>query len=75
MFLLKDNTVTQVRLEPAAPQSQVKHSTTEPLRSLKYYVLENIMKNGAKSNTPFSIIYSKVFKILLKFFLIFFNVV
>ena len=34
--LLKDNNaVTPVRLKPAAPQSQVKHSTTEPLRSLK----------------------------------------
>ena len=32
--LLKDhNAVTAVRLEPAAPLSQVKHSTTEPLRS------------------------------------------
>ena len=28
------NTVTLVRLEPAAPRSRVKHSTTEPLRSL-----------------------------------------
>ena len=27
------NTVTPVRLEPAAPQSRVKHSTTESLRS------------------------------------------
>ena len=26
--------MTAVRLEPAAPQSQVKHSTTDPLRSL-----------------------------------------
>ena len=26
--------MTPVRLETAAPQSQVKHSTTEPLRSL-----------------------------------------
>ena len=26
--------MTLVRLEPAAPQSRVKHSTTEPLRSL-----------------------------------------
>ena len=26
------NTVTPVRLEPAAPRSRVKHSTTEPLR-------------------------------------------
>ena len=25
------NTVTLVRLEPGAPQSRVKHSTTEPL--------------------------------------------
>ena len=33
--LLKDhNAVTPVRLEPAAPRSRVKHSTTEPLRSL-----------------------------------------
>ena len=32
--LLKDhNTVTPVRLEPAAPRSRVRHSTTEPLRS------------------------------------------
>ena len=32
--LLKDhNAVTPVRLEPAASLSQVKHSTTEPLRS------------------------------------------
>ena len=31
---LKDhNTVTPVRLEPAALRSRVKHSTTEPLRS------------------------------------------
>ena len=27
--------MTLVRLEPAAPRSQVKHSTTEPLRSLR----------------------------------------
>ena len=34
MILLKDhNAVMQVRLKPAAPQSRVKHSTTEPLRS------------------------------------------
>ena len=33
MFLLKDtpHTVLLMRLEPAAPQSRVKHSTTEPL--------------------------------------------
>ena len=34
--LLKDhNAVTLVRLEPAVPGSGVKHSTTEPLRSMK----------------------------------------
>ena len=30
------NAVTPVRLEPAALQSRVKHSTTEPLRSLDW---------------------------------------
>ena len=30
------NTVTPVRLKPAAPSSRVKHSTTEPVRSLTY---------------------------------------
>ena len=30
------DTVTPVRLEPATPQSQVKHSTTEPLHSLPH---------------------------------------
>ena len=34
--MLKDhNAVTPVRLEPVALRSRVKHSTTEPLRSLK----------------------------------------
>ena len=34
--LIKDhNAVTPVRLEPAASRSRVKHSTTEPLRSLE----------------------------------------
>ena len=42
--LLKDhNTVTPMRLEPAAPRSRVKHSTTEPLRSqensLLFYIV------------------------------------
>ena len=37
--LLKDhNAVTLVRLEPAALQSRVKHSTTELLRSLTYNI-------------------------------------
>ena len=30
------NAVTPVRLKPVAPRSRVKHSTTEPLRSLHY---------------------------------------
>ena len=36
--------MTPVRLEPAAPRSRAKHSTTEPLRSLnKLYVVSNIL--------------------------------
>ena len=30
------NTLTPVRLEPSAPQSRVKHSTTEPLHSCQW---------------------------------------
>ena len=38
--LLKDhNAVTPVRFEPMAPRSRVKHSTTEPLRSHKRFVI------------------------------------
>ena len=33
------NSVTPVRLEPAAPLSQVKQSTTEPLYSLKLMLI------------------------------------
>ena len=33
------NTVTPVRIEPAAPLSRVKHSTTEPLGSLVFVVM------------------------------------
>ena len=39
---------------------------------LKYHAFENIMENGAfalfGANVPFSIIFSKVFKTLLKIF-------
>ena len=35
VLLKNHNTVTPVRLEPAATRSRVKHSTTEPLRYLK----------------------------------------
>ena len=31
--------MTPVRLEPAAPWSRVKHSTTEPLRSLVIVII------------------------------------
>ena len=37
--------VMPVRLEPAAPRSQVKHSTTEPLRSLNYNTEELLKCN------------------------------
>ena len=36
------NAVTPVRLEPAAPRSRVKHSTTEPLRSLGIFVYSRV---------------------------------
>ena len=38
------NAVTPVRLEPTALRSRVKHSTTEPLRSLKEGVLGGPMQ-------------------------------
>ena len=41
------NAVTPMRLEPVAPPSRVKHSTTEPLRSL-FYVL-NISLSDRRS--------------------------
>ena len=51
--LLKDhNAVTPVRLEPAALRSRVKHSTTEPLRSLTvYYVCEHPKEKKYQSNS------------------------
>ena len=43
--LLKDhNAVTPVRLEPAALRSRVKHSTTEPLRSLIKVIWPNCVQ-------------------------------
>ena len=36
------NTVTTVRIEPAAPRSRVEHSTTEPLHSLSRPVFKKI---------------------------------
>ena len=38
--------MTPVRLEPAALQSRVKHSTTEPLRSLHELVHEILVLTG-----------------------------
>ena len=35
------NTVTSIRLEPAASRSRVKHSITEPLRHM-YLVVSNV---------------------------------
>ena len=39
VFLKDQNAVTPVRLEPSAPWSRVKHSTTEPLRFLQMKVI------------------------------------
>ena len=38
--------MTPVRLEPAAPGSRVKHSTTEPLRSPLSASIKDLNKNG-----------------------------
>ena len=57
------------------------HSMITPFDAFEifiYYVFENIMEIEhllLGANAPFSIIFSKVFKTLLKFFLYFFNVV
>ena len=37
------NAVTPMRLEPTAPRSRVKHSTTEPLRSHVHELLVNCL--------------------------------
>ena len=41
------NAVTPVKLEPAALRSQVKHSTTGPLRSLQKRLNKTKLKNQA----------------------------
>ena len=46
------NAVTQVRLEPAALRSRVKHTTTEPLRSLLVSVAEETGLKLALAETP-----------------------
>ena len=45
------NAVTLVRLKPAVPWSQVKHSTTEPLRSLKETVSQHIIYLGTSQSS------------------------
>ena len=42
------NEVMPVRLEPATPRSPVKHSTTEPLRSL-----QSLRNDGGLSDTTY----------------------
>ena len=47
--------VTPRRLEPAAPLSRVKHSTTESLRSLKVHVIGTIIsreRSGVLDSRP-----------------------
>ena len=39
--------MTQVRLEPATPHSRVKHTTTEPLRSLQYTCTFTVLDHTA----------------------------
>ena len=55
----RHNAVTPVRLEPAAPQSRVKLSTTEPLRS---HWLLVVSSNYLKKIHDFSIIIQVFFK-------------
>ena len=43
--------MTPVRLEPAALRSRVKHSTTEPLRSLSTFVIHLLESIVSKVNT------------------------
>ena len=61
------NTVTRVRLEPAAPWSRVKHSTTEPLCSP--LTLLKPMKFAIKFNTVtsgWSIVYIEGLQVMIK---------
>ena len=51
-MLKNNNTVTPVRLEPAAPRSRVKHSTTKPLRSLKK-LIDLIEKTFQREGSPY----------------------
>ena len=46
--------MTPVRLEPVAPRSRVKHSTTEPLRS-RFVLVSNLFRLGLTNIYMYSI--------------------
>ena len=48
--------MTPVRLEPAALRSRVKHSTTEPLRSLSVYLSGRVLDPGGGGTLIFAYI-------------------
>ena len=70
--LLKDhNAVTPMRLEPAAPRSRFKHSTTEPLRSrinmwVKFKTRHKHYIRASKSKDPDVKIHYKRFRAHVK---------
>ena len=70
--LFKDhNTVTPVRLESAAPGSQVKHSTTEPLPSIVGSSDSDSDRNIPKhfTNNPLSNVWLLIYLFTLRLFL------
>ena len=56
------NAVTQTRFEPAIPRSRVKHSTTEPLRSLKrmFKLLDKTMSTVYTLKSPMEMHYGNI---------------
>ena len=61
----------KIKRAKSRPRVLTLYSIITPFDALKYHVFENIMQNGA--NATFIIIFSKVFKTLLNFFLNFFQ--
>ena len=61
------NTVTLVRLKPAIPLSQVKHSTIEPLHSLQC-LCEDLLPNniGIKIGTIWALLWENLILVLVK---------
>ena len=53
------NAVTPVRLEPAAPRSRVKHSTTEPLRYLFWFWWDGVDNYFIRKAEIMDIVYHK----------------